>query len=89
MDEFHALETLYALIVWENVDNIEDLTNEIRLIEQSTRAKIDAENKKHRLLTGTILHSMIHYERHSPYSDDIGSSRHHLHLTDSDGHRSN
>nr|AIF19105.1 hypothetical protein [uncultured marine group II/III euryarchaeote KM3_85_D06] len=89
MDEFHALETLYALIVWEKVDNIEDLTDEIRMIEQSTRAKIDAENKKHRLLTGTILHSMIHYERHSPYSDDIGDSRHHLHLTDADGHRPN
>jgi hypothetical protein len=87
MDEFHALETLYSLIVWENVDNIDDLTDEIRMIEQSTRAKIDAENKKHRLLTGTILHSMIHYERHSPYSDDIGASRHHLALSDADGHR--
>ena len=89
MDEFHALETLYALIVWENVDDIGNLTDEIRMIEQSTRAKIDAENKKHRLLTGTILHSMIHYERRSPYSDDIGDSRHHLPLTDTDGHRSN
>jgi len=89
MDEFHELETLYSLIVWENVDDIDALTNEIKMIEQTTRAKIDAENKQHKLLTGTILHSMIHYERHSPFSDDIGASRHHLPLTDTDGHRGN
>jgi len=87
MDEFLAFDTLYSLIVWEEVDDIAALTEEIKIIEQSTRSKIDNENRHHRILTGTILHSMIHYERHSPFPDDIGASRHRLPMTDVEGHR--
>jgi hypothetical protein len=87
MDEFLALETVYSLIVWENVDNPEALAKEIVSIEHSTRERIDAQNRKHRLLAGTILHSMIHYERPSPFPDDIGASRHELPFTHADGHR--
>lgn len=87
MDEFHALETVYSLIVWEGANDQEALINEITSIEHSTRERIDAQNRKHRLLTGTILHSMIHFERHSPFTDDIGASRHKLPHTHEDGHR--
>ena len=87
MDEFLALETVYSLIVWENVDDLDALAKEIILIEHSTRERIDAQNRKHRLLAGTILHSMIHFERHSPFEDDIGESRHELPFTHADGHR--
>ncbi len=87
MDEFLAFETVYSLIVWENVDDLEALAKEIILIEHSTRERIDAQNRKHRLLAGTILHSMIHYERPSPFEDNIGESRHELPFTHADGHR--
>jgi len=87
MDEFHALETIYSLIVWETADDLEALTAEIAAVERGTRSRIDAENKRHRLLTGTILHTMIHYERHSPFQDDIGQSEHVLPVSNLDGHR--
>ena len=87
MDEFHALETVYSLIVWEGVDDLAALAKEIISVEHSTRARIDAQNRKHRLLTGTILHSMIHFERHSPFDDDISASKHELPFTKADGHR--
>ena len=81
LGEFQAMEAVYSLIVWEGMCDIDALSNEIKAIEKSTRRKIDAENKKHRLLIGSILHSMIHYERHSPFSDDIGDNRHGLPVT--------
>lgn len=87
MEEFHALETIYSLIVWENADDLDALTAEIATIEKTARARIDTENARHRILTGTILHSMIHYERHSPFGDDIGESKHRLPMSNLDGHR--
>ncbi len=87
MEEFHALETIYSLIVWENVDDLDALTTEIATIEKTTRKRIDTENARHRILTGTILHSMIHFERHSPFQDDIGESEHLLPMSKLDGHR--
>lgn len=86
MDEYHAFETLYSLIVWENVNDIDAIAKEVCEIEQSTRKVIDTENRKHPLLVGTILHTMMHYERHSPFHEDIGTMTHRLPMTDADGH---
>ena len=83
MEEFHGLETIYSMIVWEELDDIEALKIAISEIEKGTREKIDFENARHRILTGTILHSMIHYERHSPFDDDIGFAKHNLSFSNS------
>ena len=87
MDEFHAFETLYGLVVWENVDDMDALSRECSAVEQGTREAIDAENRTHPLLLGTILHSMIHFERHSEFPEDIGSADHSLPITGESGHR--
>jgi hypothetical protein len=63
MEEHRALETLYCIIVWEGFADITAISAEVQRIESETRAKVDDMNRKHRLLTGTILHSMIHFER--------------------------
>jgi hypothetical protein len=65
MEEHRAIETLYCIIVWEGFADITAITTEVQRIESETRLKVDEMNRKHRLLTGTILHSMIHFERDS------------------------
>ena len=87
MDEHHAFETMYSLIVWEGCDDIDAIAEEVCAIEQETRAKIDGMNRRHRLLTGTILHTMMHFERHSPFSEDIGSRVHSLPHTNKSAHK--
>jgi hypothetical protein len=63
MEEHRSFETLYSVIVWKGFGDIPVITNEVQRIELDTRKKVDDMNRKHRLLTGTILHSMIHFER--------------------------
>lgn len=63
MEEHRCFETLYSVIVWKGFGDIPVITNEVQRIELDTRKKVDDMNRKHRLLTGTILHSMIHFER--------------------------
>jgi hypothetical protein len=86
LDEHHAFEALYALIVWEGCDDIDAIAREVCAIEQETRAKVDSMNRRHRLLAGTILHTMMHFERHSPFQDDIGTMHHRLPHTGESGH---
>jgi hypothetical protein len=63
MEEHRAFETLYSIIVWNGFADLTAITSEVGRIELETRHKVDDMNRKHRLLTGTILHSMIHFER--------------------------
>jgi hypothetical protein len=63
MEEHRGFETLYSVIVWKGFGDIQVITHEVQQIELDTRKKVDDMNRKHRLLTGTILHSMIHFER--------------------------
>ncbi len=86
LDEHHAFEALYALIVWEGCDDIDAIAREVCAIEQETRAKVDKMNKRHRLLAGTLLHTMMHFERHSPFQDDIGMMHHRMPHTGESGH---
>ena len=63
MEEHRAFESLYCIIVWEGFGDTVAISKEVDRIETETRRKVDDMNRKHRLLTGTILHSMIHFER--------------------------
>ncbi len=65
MEEHRAFETLYSVIVWKGFADLNTITKQVENIELDTRNKVDEMNRKHRLLTGTILHSMIHFERES------------------------
>lgn len=72
MEEHRAFETLYSVIVWNGFADLNTITKQVENIELDTRNKVDEMNRKHRLLTGTILHSMIHFERES-IKLDMGS----------------
>lgn len=72
MEEHRAFETLYSVIVWKGFADLNTITKQVENIELDTRKKVDEMNRKHRLLTGTILHSMIHFERES-IKLDMGS----------------
>lgn len=72
MEEHRAFETLYSVIVWKGFADLNTITKQVENIELDTRNKVDEMNRKHRLLTGTILHSMIHFERES-IKLDMGS----------------
>ncbi len=63
MEEHQRMETLYCHIVWNGFADTAAIAKRVDSIEADARAKVDEMNKKHRLLTGTILHSMIHFER--------------------------
>jgi len=63
MEEHRSFETLYSIIVWKGYADISGITQQVHKIELDTRNKVDDMNRKHRLLTGTILHSMIHFEQ--------------------------
>ncbi|MDA0925204.1 MAG: hypothetical protein O3C36_01035 [archaeon] len=63
MEEHQRMETLYCHIVWHGFADTAAIAQTVAEIESDTRGKVDDMNKKHRLLTGTILHSMIHFER--------------------------
>lgn len=72
MEEHRAFETMYSVIVWKGFADLNTITKQVENIELDTRKKVDEMNRKHRLLTGTILHSMIHFERES-IKLDMGS----------------
>lgn len=63
MEEHQRMESLYCHIVWHGFADTDAIAQRVAEIESDTRRKVDDMNKKHRLLTGTILHSMIHFER--------------------------
>ena len=65
LEEHHQMEDIYSRIVWDQCSDVEKIQRAVDSIEDRTRERIDKVNKKHRFLTGTILHTMIHFERHS------------------------
>ncbi len=70
MEEHHAFEALYSTIVWDGFGDLVSIAKQVSEIENNTKIKVDAMNRKHRLLTGTILHSMIHFESQPIIVDD-------------------
>ena len=70
MEEHHAFEALYSTIVWDGFGDIVSIAKQVSQIENNTKIKVDTMNRKHRLLTGTILHSMIHFESQPIIVDD-------------------